>query len=202
MNRAIWQAWDWRDKGEEWDISPAWKRAAVRRLIRDAMAPGGHILEIGPGAGRWTSHLLSVAGRLTGVDLSERCVRLCREAFPRKKADFFVNRGSDLDFLADRSVDAVWSFDVFVHINEREAWGYAQEFSRVLKAGGHGLVHHGSDGGRTGGWQSDLTQASFARLLRKSGLQVTRQFTDWEEGGHRFKVGRYGDTVTLFRKPG
>ena len=52
--------------------------------------------------------------------------------------DFRLGNGSDLAGVASGSIDAVWSFDVFVHVNRAEFKAYAAEIARVLRQGGEG----------------------------------------------------------------
>jgi 16S rRNA A1518/A1519 N6-dimethyltransferase RsmA/KsgA/DIM1 with predicted DNA glycosylase/AP lyase activity len=37
-----------------------------------------NILEIGPGAGRWTEYRLSRGAQVTIVDVTQKCIDLCR----------------------------------------------------------------------------------------------------------------------------
>ena len=97
-------------------------------------------------------------------------------------------------------MDALWSYDVFVHINEPEAASYAREFARVLKPGARGVIQHGAIAGEKGGWRSTLTTESFARILGEAGLRVIRQFDHWEDAGKRHECGLYGDVITVFER--
>jgi ubiquinone/menaquinone biosynthesis C-methylase UbiE len=152
MNRAIWNHWDWTAGGEEW------KESLVRCVLRRYIPSGVNVLEIGPSAGRWTEILQKDAVHLTSVDISETCVNLCREKFREAhNCTFLVTQGSDVAGVADQSIDAIWSFDVFVHINQAEVTNYVKEFRRVLRPGGSGVIHHGKFAGAEGGWRSDLT---------------------------------------------
>src|ERR1700692_3869463 len=67
MNKQIWETWDWKSKGDEWTLSPAWKESIVRSILRPNIPAASDVLEIGPGAGRWTEYLLSIAGSYVGV---------------------------------------------------------------------------------------------------------------------------------------
>ena len=58
----------------------------------------------------------------------------CRNRFP--SAEFEVGNGKDIAMIPSGTVDAIWSFDVFVHINAAEFSSYVEEFRRVLKPGG------------------------------------------------------------------
>jgi ubiquinone/menaquinone biosynthesis C-methylase UbiE len=203
LNRAIWRNWDWQKGGEEWTVSPEWKDSLLRCVLDAEMPRDGHIVEIGPGAGRWTGALIDRSTRYTGVDISDTCVALCREKFAASsaRAGFHVTTGAELSMVADEAADAVWSYDVFVHINEPEAAGYAREFRRILKPGARGVIQHGAVAGEKGGWRSTLTTESFARILGESGLRVVRQFDHWEDAGTRHPCGLYGDVITVFERP-
>src|SRR5271166_1733032 len=56
--RAIWDSWNWQEQGEEWTYSPEWKNSIVQYFIHRWIPSGSRILEIGPGAGRWTEYLI------------------------------------------------------------------------------------------------------------------------------------------------
>lgn len=203
MNKLIWNNWDWNSRGEEWSITQAWKDSVLTCLMGPNVPQGCDALEIGPGAGRWTEELVSRAGSLIAVDISETCVAECRQRFSHAThAQFLVGSGSDLSALGSASVDAIWSFDVFVHINKAEFAAYVGEFARVLRPGGRGVIQHGAVGGRSGGWRSDATAADVAEFLRAAGLVCVAQMTEWQDGPDRFPAGLYGDVVTVFHKAG
>jgi hypothetical protein len=64
------------------------------------------------------------------------------------------------------------------------------------------LIQHGSTGGVSGGWRSDVTTADVNDFLKSSGLVVERQLQSWGDNGRNFEAGLYRDTITVFRKPG
>jgi ubiquinone/menaquinone biosynthesis C-methylase UbiE len=202
LNKAIWESWDWTAGGEEWTSSDAWKGSVIRCVLHRYLPEGGRVLEIGPGAGRWTTELIERSSRYTGVDISESCVELCRTKFSgHALATFLVGSGSDLRGIPDRSIDALWSFDVFVHINETEVDAYANEFKRVMTPAAMGIVHHGGVGGAAGGWRSNVTSSSMLDLLRKRGFEIVDSFSEWQDQGTVQNVSGYRDSITVFRLP-
>jgi len=202
LNREIWEAWDWGASGEEWSPSEEWKASLIDHILIKHVPKGGEVVEIGPGGGRWTEHLQRRASRLTGIDLSESCVKACQERFAEcENVRFYTNSGCDLPGVDDASINAIWSFDVFVHINAEQVEPYAAEFARALKPGGVGIIHHGNVAGRRGGWRSDMTAKRMVELLEAAGLKVEHQITSWTDEGTEYEVGLYDDSVTVFRKP-
>jgi SAM-dependent methyltransferase len=201
LNKAIWNAWDWQRGGEEWTVSPQWKVAVISGVLEKFIPPDVDVVEIGPGGGRWTEPLLQRAKNYVGIDVSKSAIDLCRQRFASyPNASFLVGSGNDLAQVADSSVDAIWSFDVFVHINHREVAGYVNEFWRVLRQGGVGVIHHGAVAGAQGGWRSDLSHEAMLNLLAQRGLQVSDSFRDWSVDDREYQLDTYADVITVFRK--
>jgi len=160
------------------------------------------VLEIGPGAGRWTEYLLQESRQLIGVDISEQCVTECRRRFAsHPNATFVVGSGADLQTVETRSIARIWSFDVFVHVNREDFASYVAEFARVLIPGGIGVLHHGAFGGSRGGWRSDVTLADVQGFLKQYNLETLSEITAWIDDGVEHAAGLYGDVITVFRSP-
>jgi ubiquinone/menaquinone biosynthesis C-methylase UbiE len=201
LNKKIWESWDWSGEGDEWSESEEWKQSLIRCVLDVQMPRDCAILEIGPGGGRWTAPLLERAREYVGVDISSTCVDHCRERFRQfPNATFIVGSGRDLAQVPDDSVDAIWSFDVFVHINRSEVTAYAKDFLRVLRPGGVAAIHHGAVGGAQGGWRSNLTAEEFASILAQNKLQVLKTLDQWTDGPRTYPM-RFGDLITVFTAP-
>jgi SAM-dependent methyltransferase len=203
-NRRRWSGYDWSGGGEEWNASPEWKQALIDDVLARWVPVGTSALEIGPGAGRWSQALAARASRLVLVDVSERPLELCRERFNGDTRILYIlSSGSDLPGVEDGSIDAVWSFDVFVHVAPRDQAAYLEEIARVLAPGGTAVVHH-SDGRNRGqlpsrrGWRSPMSRALFAALAVERGLRVECQLDSWGPGGH-FDLSAYADVITVLR---
>jgi ubiquinone/menaquinone biosynthesis C-methylase UbiE len=178
-------------------------------LIEDVLAKwipaGGVVLEIGPGAGRWSEVLVSRASLLVLVDVSERPLELCGERLGGDtRIQYILSSGSDLPGVEDGSIEAVWSFDVFVHVAPGDQAAYLEEIARVLAPGGTAVVHH-SDGRNRGqlpsrsGWRSPMSRGLFAALAAEHGLRVECQFDSWEPDG-RYDLSAYGDAITVCKR--
>jgi SAM-dependent methyltransferase len=203
LNAEIWDNWDWQAGGDEWTPSTEWKTSLVANVLKPRVPAGSVVVEIGPGAGRWTEHLIPIASNYTGIDISKTCVEVCGKRFAADSAKvaFRVNEGNNLPGVADGSIDIIWSFDVFVHINLVDIGTYLEEFKRVLRPGGRAIIHHGTTAGHGGGWRSDATTAELNALITSKGLCVAEQFSEWQDGPTRHEVGLYQDQVTVVEKP-
>jgi ubiquinone/menaquinone biosynthesis C-methylase UbiE len=177
-HRGYWSAYDWSGLSEEWTASPEWKQGLIEDVLARWIPGGGVVLEIGPGAGRWSEVLASRASRLVLVDVlvdvSERPLELCRERFDGDTGvQYVLSSGSDLPGIPAGSIEAVWSFDVFVHVAMGDQAAYLGEIARVLAPGGAAIVHH-SDGRNRGqlpsrsGWRSPMSR----RLFRSTGRRA------------------------------
>jgi SAM-dependent methyltransferase len=205
-NRDWWDRYDWRPGGEEWTASAAWKAALVEGVLCPWIAQGTRVLEIGPGGGRWSVELAERASTLVLVDVSEAALESCRSRLAgRSHVSFVLGDGRGLGAVGDRSIDAIWSFDVFVHIAPLDLAAYLEEFERVLADGGVAVIHH-ADGRNRGrllsrhGWRAPMSRELIAALARSRGLEVRAQFDRWGEGGS-FGLDAYGDAISVLGRP-
>ncbi len=189
LNRATWERWDWSRGGEEWTedvrtergLDPEkWKNSVIE-LLKAHIPPGAAVLEIGPGGGRWTESLLSRSDRVAVADITQNSLDRCRERFGERVYTFLVGETPSVD-LPTGSLDAVWSYDVFVHINPPAADAWLREVARLLRPGGCALIHHGGgiDLGLTpmSVGRSNLDADFFKFLAQKHGLDVLAQDTE------------------------
>ena len=204
-NRLRWNRWDWSHLGEEWTASGEWKQALVDEVLLPTIPEGGTVLEIGPGGGRWSVVLAPRSERLILVDVAQRPLELMRERLAGADGvEYMLTDGSSLTGVADGSVDAVWSFDVFVHVAPADQAGYLAEIARVLRSGGIAAIHH-ADGRNRGiapsrhGWRAPMTAELFSALARERGLTVERVVRTW--GGDAQALGAFGDAITVLRRP-
>lgn len=196
----VWAEWDWSRGGEEWTDSPEWKESLIEHVLRATMPSGGTLLEIGPGAGRWSGALRERADRLVLVEATEEVLALSRRRFGEDDpgVSYVLTGGSDLPSVEDDSVDGVWSFDVFVHLAPLDVAEYLTETARVLRPGGVACVHH-SGGRNRRGWRAPMSARLFAALAGERGLEVERQFDSWGAGRH--DVRPFGDVISVLRAP-
>jgi SAM-dependent methyltransferase len=88
-------------------------------------------LEIGPGGGRWTRYMLAFR-LLYAVDYHPELLVELRRNFPQDNIVEIVNSGSDFPGVPSGSVDFVFSFGVFVHIDAPIIASYLENLRRVV----------------------------------------------------------------------
>jgi SAM-dependent methyltransferase len=169
-----------------------WWRGLLPRVHRHL--PAGRVLEIGPGFGRWTSHLVSSSQHLTVVDLTERCIEHCRNRFAdRTNIEYWTNDGQSLDMVADESLDFVFSFDSLVHAEAHVLREYVLQLGRKLRPGGTGFIHHSNlhaladSSGAIPSWVTrknwrgeSMSARLFREFCREAGLHcVSQEIVNW-----------------------
>ena len=109
----------------------------VKRYLRPYVTPDSVVLEIGPGGGRWTQFLVG-AREIVLVDLNKQFFRYLRKRFRKHKSKlrFYQTSGYELAGIDAGSIDFVFSFGTFVHIEREGIDEYLGEIARVLRSGG------------------------------------------------------------------
>lgn len=236
-NRQLWDRdYQWLKDGDEWDGQAAccnlpyesWKKSLVDHLILPNISETDTVLEIAPGHGRWSRIIAPQVKKLILVDLGQQCIDFCKTLFKdTTHIDFIVNDGKTITGVPDNSVDFVWSYDSFVHMDGAVISSYLHEISRVLKPGGKSVIHHAGrkhwwlwlgflrNAGEIGkqiykvislgrfkdhdGWRSNVSPVKVRNLAKLAGLEITDQFQFWDQE-HLTGVPRFNDCITVIRK--
>ncbi len=98
-------------------------------------------IEIGPGGGRWTRYMLGFR-QLYAIDFHQELLDELGKLFRCPQLTPLKNDGCDFPGIADSSVDFVFSFGVFVHLEFHIIEGYLEEIARVLKPGGKAVIQY------------------------------------------------------------
>ena len=103
-------------------------------------------LEIGPGGGRY-SQFLKASGKCIFVEYNPEFFPILRRMFEDFKCAIQCIHSTDCSFreVPDNSVDFVFSFDCFVHLDLQLIETYLKEIKRVLRSPESIAVIHYSD---------------------------------------------------------
>lgn len=236
-NRSTWDAaHDWAEDGDEWSGMAAhcaqpygrWKSALVDALLTPSCADAD-VLEVAPGHGRFTEYIVPLAHSVTLVDLSPTCLEVCQQRFgDGPKMTYVQTDGASLPGVPDSSIDFVWSFDSFVHMELPVIDAYLGEFARVLRPGGRFTIHHAGrrhaalrlapmqrHGGAPGrvayrlaaqgrlhnsGRRSDVSAEAVRAAVARHGLVLDSQVDRWGSRG-QYDVTKYRDRITTGHRP-
>jgi len=105
------------------------------------VTPRTTVLEIGPGGGRWTRYLLA-ARMVYAVDYHQELLDELELNFRADNLISIKNNGTDLPGVPAESIDFVFSFGVFVHLDVHLIDAYLRSFKSVLKAGGNIVLQY------------------------------------------------------------
>jgi hypothetical protein len=130
--------------GEEWgaleDVPPL--AFVLERYVRPHVDPAHTALEIGPGGGRWTRHLIGFR-QLYVVEYYAELLSEVRRTFGKRKNITFVkNNGTDFPNIPNDSVDFLFSFGVFVHLDFPIIEAYLDNIRPVIKPGANVVIHY------------------------------------------------------------
>ena len=151
-----------------------------RRFVEPYFRPGQTVVEIGSGGGRWTQYLLA-AKSLIVVEFNSESFSCLRSRFPDLRFTPYLTSGYEMAGLAASSVDLVFTFDVFVHLEPEGIAAYLLEIQRVLKPGGVAVIHYGEIGkliARENPGFSRMTRATMEELIGNTCLRVLEHDED------------------------
>jgi SAM-dependent methyltransferase len=151
-----------------------------RRYLEPYVTPDAVALEIGAGGGRWTRYLLP-ARKVIIVELNAEFFEYLAQRFAEDaaKLEFRETSGYEIPDVPDGSVDFVFSFGTFVHIDPEGIDNYLGEIGRCLRPGGTATLHYGDRSkkffaGRPPGYAgfSDMNAEKMEALLAGHGLDI------------------------------
>ena len=100
-----------------------------------------YVVEIGPGGGRWTQYLLGVR-KLYVVDYHTELLEELKKNFNKPNMEFIKNDGTDFPGINEQSIDYIFSFDTFVHLDTHLIEAYLTNMKLILKPGANVVIHY------------------------------------------------------------
>lgn len=121
--------------GLQWGDPETERNLALVRdyYLRPFISPETTVLEIGPGGGRWTRYMLD-AKQVIVVDPFQEILDVLAQTLPSDKITAIRNSGTDFPGVAPGSVDFVFSFGVFVHLDPQVIADYLASMRPLLHA--------------------------------------------------------------------
>jgi ubiquinone/menaquinone biosynthesis C-methylase UbiE len=152
--------------GDEWG-SPVLSEEIIHHYVKPYLQADARILEIGCGEGKYSEKLAPLCTGLICADVSGRMIERAKQRLHGlTNIEFAKLNGLDLSQFASESINFVFSFDCFVHIEIEDVYCYLQEIKRVLKPEGRGLLHFANLNSEEG-WHKFITEAPINRGRQK-----------------------------------
>jgi ubiquinone/menaquinone biosynthesis C-methylase UbiE len=144
--------------GDEWG-TPQLTEAIMHQYVKPHLQADAVALEIGSGWGKYSEKLAPLCKVLICADVSGKMIEGAKRRLHRfTNIQFEKLNGLDLRQFASESIDYIFSFDCFVHIEIEDIYCYLQEMKRVLTPGGRGLLHFANLNSAEG-WDKFITEA-------------------------------------------
>jgi len=111
-------------------------------FLRPYVTPSTIVLEIGPGGGRWTRYLMR-AQKIYAVDYHQPLLDELASNFAGQDGLVPIkNNGTDFPGVPEASVDFVFSFGVFVHLDLDVIDAYLENLKAVLKPDANVVIQY------------------------------------------------------------
>ena len=165
--------------------------------IRPYVDPAGTGLEIGPGGGRWSRYLLEFR-RLYVVDYHSELLAEFRKNFPQSHIVEILNNGSDFPGVPAASIDFVFSFGVFVHLDLDIIHAYLASLRSVIHPRSQLVIQY-SDKDKPGAQRNKSFSNNKPRRMRAAvkdaGYRILEEDTTSLDHSAimRFRIGAPGD---------
>ena len=98
-------------------------------------------VEIGPGGGRWTRYLLGFK-KLYVVDYHVELLNELKKTFQKSNIEFVNNNGTDFPDVQQYSIDYLFSFGTFVHLDMHIIEAYLANMKPILKFGANVIIQY------------------------------------------------------------
>lgn len=160
------------------------------RYVLPYVNPEHVALEIGPGGGRWTRYLLGFR-TLYVLDYYVELLAELRKNFRQSNMIFIRNNGTDFPGVAEQSVNFVFSFGCFVHLDRHLIATYLDNICHILKAGGNVLIQYSDKSkimAQINPGFSDNEPEQMRQMVLKAGFKILEEdlTTMWHSSLIRF----------------
>lgn len=160
---------EWGDPNEKWFL-----KLVRNQFIQPYVNLEHTALEIGPGGGRWTRYLLSFS-RLFVLDKHQELLDELAKKFQNPHMVPVLGNGTDIPGIPDSSIDYVFSFGVFVHLDAWIIREYLDSLHRAVSDTANIVIQY-----------SDKTKEEAAR---------EPSFADNDPARMRSMIGKAGFTI-------
>lgn len=105
------------------------------------LSPNTTVVEIGPGGGRWTRYML-IANQIYAVDYHQELLSELKSNFDAPNITFVKNNGDDFPSIQVGSIDFLFSFGAFVHLDVDIIDRYLRNMKPLLRHKSNVVIHY------------------------------------------------------------
>jgi ubiquinone/menaquinone biosynthesis C-methylase UbiE len=150
-----------------------YQRKAFARLLTGVEVPGGRVLDVGTGVGRWARWFAERgATSVTGIDIEPARLAIARS---HDRSINYLDMPADQLGFAEASFDIVSCVTVLQHVPDNVKHKALAEFSRVLKPGGKAVIFELTDIRDQAHHVFPLTADEWESAFARCGLFVQRR---------------------------
>jgi len=165
--------------GMHWGNPQAGPRAkhARDRFLLPYIHPDKTAIEIGPGGGRWTRYLLGF-GKVYAVDYHQPLLDELARNYRAPHLIMVKNNGTDFPGIAEGSIDFIFTYDVFVHLDLPIIEAYLRSIRPLLKPDGCVVMHYSDktkEKARLNGGFSDNDPERMCAAILASGFEILEE---------------------------
>jgi enamine deaminase RidA (YjgF/YER057c/UK114 family) len=164
------------------------------RYLTPYVNPEHTAVEIGPGGGRWTRYMLGFK-RLYVVDYYPQLLEELQRTLQQPNLTIIKNNGTDFPGIPDESVDFVFTFGTFVHLDAPLIESYLDNLKRIVRPNANLVIHY-SDKNKVMAQQnisfSENTPERMRPMVKQAGYQILEEdvTTMWHSSIMRIAKGR------------
>jgi len=100
-----------------------------------------YAVEIGPGGGRWTRYLLGFK-KLYVVDYHSELLAELKKNYRKSNMQFVKNNGTDFPGIGENTINYLFSFGTFVHLDTNIITLYLENMKHILQAGANVVIQY------------------------------------------------------------
>ncbi len=167
------------------------------RFIRDRYVlpyvnAAHNAVEIGPGGGRWTKYLLGFR-KLYVVDYHSELLEELRKNFNKPNITFIKNNGTDFPGIEEGSIDYVFSFGTFVHLDRHLIEAYLKNMKSKVRPDANMVIQYSDKTkimAQLNDGFSDNTPDEMRKMVLDAGYRIVEEdlTTMWHSSIVRFTL--------------
>ncbi|MFH2138512.1 MAG: class I SAM-dependent methyltransferase [Candidatus Omnitrophota bacterium] len=117
------------------------RKAICNSILKDYLHSNDVVLDFGCGPGYLAREVSKYVSKVLATDVSAGTIACARELNLEDNIQYMTNSNLGLGKISDSSIDFIYSFAVFQHLEKKQTKVFLKEFTRILKPQGRALVH-------------------------------------------------------------